>query len=228
MNIFSLEKKIWKSFLSKISLVILLFIVGVFIGLFSRERHLIDREILKRAQTNFDNIILTRRWNAKYGGVYIEKKEGVESNPYLINPDIITIDGKRYTKKNPALMTREISVYAEQDSMFKFHITSTKPLNPGNTPDELEKNALLAFENGKKEYYTKVKDDETTVFWYMAPLFVEESCMNCHAIQGYKVGDVRGGISVQFDITEMEHSVATNMYLIIGLGILTIFIILVI
>ena len=30
----------------------------------------------------------------------------------------------------------------------------------------------------------------------MAPLKVQESCLACHASQGYKVGDIRGGISV--------------------------------
>ncbi|MBF0269538.1 MAG: GHKL domain-containing protein [Alphaproteobacteria bacterium] len=30
----------------------------------------------------------------------------------------------------------------------------------------------------------------------MAPLIVKESCLNCHAAQAYKLGDVRGGISV--------------------------------
>jgi len=31
---------------------------------------------------------------------------------------------------------------------------------------------------------------------YMAPLRVEEPCLKCHAEQGYKLGDIRGGISV--------------------------------
>jgi hypothetical protein len=30
----------------------------------------------------------------------------------------------------------------------------------------------------------------------MALLLVDESCMKCHAKQGYKIGDIRGGISI--------------------------------
>ncbi len=30
----------------------------------------------------------------------------------------------------------------------------------------------------------------------MAPLFTEAPCLNCHAKQGYRMGDIRGGISV--------------------------------
>jgi diguanylate cyclase (GGDEF)-like protein len=37
----------------------------------------------------------------------------------------------------------------------------------------------------------------------MAPLFVEKPCLACHAAQGYKLGDVRGGISVRFNIDDM-------------------------
>ena len=90
--------------------------------------------------------MLTRRWNADYGGVYVEKKPGVVSNPYLVNPDIEGKDGKVYTKRNPALMTREISEYAKKDGSMMFHITSLKPLNPDNKADAFETRSLQAFE----------------------------------------------------------------------------------
>ncbi|MFC1614598.1 diguanylate cyclase [Gemmatimonadota bacterium] len=218
---FSDKKTIWKPFLVNISLVILLFILGIFIGLMIRNKQLIYQEVLTRAQANFQNIVLTRHWNAEYGGVYVEKREGVESNPYLKNPDIHTEDGKVYTKKNPALMTREISEIAEKDGMFTFHITSLKPINPGNTPDEFETRALKAFEQGVPEVFTKIKRAGATDFRYMAPLVTEEGCLQCHAEQGYRLGDIRGGISVRFDITEIENSLAENRYIIVFLGILT-------
>jgi diguanylate cyclase (GGDEF)-like protein len=44
----------------------------------------------------------------------------------------------------------------------------------------------------------------------MAPLKIEQSCLTCHNDLGYKVGDVRGGISVSFDITDIENSLHTN------------------
>lgn len=33
-------------------------------------------------------------------------------------------------------------------------------------------------------------------YFYMAPLITKKSCLKCHAKQGYKEGDIRGGISV--------------------------------
>lgn len=217
---------VWKPFILNVSVVILLFIMGIFIGVFVRNKHLIEGEILTRARAHFHNIVLTRRWNANHGGVFVEKREGVESNPYLENPDIETPDGKAYTKKNPALMTREISQLAEKDGYYSFHITSLNPLNPGNAPDEFEKEALRRFEKGETELARKEEEDGVLYFRYMAPLVTEKSCLECHAKQGYKVGDIRGGISVTFNISDVAKNIRINTYIIFVLAGLTLVILL--
>jgi diguanylate cyclase (GGDEF)-like protein len=213
--------RIWKSFILNVAAVILVFILGLFLGLIVRNRKLIETELKSRAQAHFENIVLTRRWNAGYGGVYVEKKPGVESNPYLENPDITAVDGKVYTKKNPAQMTREISEIAEKgNAAYRFHITSLTPLNPNNQPDEFERESLKAFETGSSETFTRVTDgDDRTHYRYMAPLVTEESCLQCHAKQGYRVGDIRGGISVQFDISNIEKTEKQTLCLFFVLGI---------
>ncbi len=213
------KDKIWKKFIINISLVIILFLIGIFLGFVSRVNQIIKDQLLITARGHFNNIVLTRRWNANYGGVFIKKVKGVVSNPYLENPDIETIDGVVYTKKNPALMTREISEYAEKAGDFKYHITSLLPLNPNNIADDFEKSALSQFEKGKKEIYVTISENENSIYRYMAPLYVEEGCLGCHAKQGYKIGDVRGGISVSFDITKMSRQIVTNRVIFIGLSI---------
>jgi two-component system, sensor histidine kinase and response regulator len=212
----------WRLFFLNISVVIILIVIGIFIGVFIRNRQLFYEEIHARARSDFKNIVLTRRWNAQYGGVYIEKKEGSQSNPYLDNPDIIANDGTVYTLKNPALMTREISELSISDNLFKFHITSLNPINPNNLPDEFERKALQAFEQGVQEYFLEEKADTLTWFRYMAPLVTEENCLNCHAKQGYKVGDIRGGISVSFDITDVDQRLSNNTWIIMFLSIITV------
>jgi len=207
-------KKLWKKFIRRILLVITLFTLGMFLGLFVKTKQLVNDEVISRSRTHFQDIVLTRHWNAQFNGVYVEKTEGVESNPYLENPDITTVEGKVFTKKNPALMTREISEFAREDSLYSFHITSLKPLNPGNAPDDFERGALKAFEEGKTEVYTKIKSDSKTYFRYMAPLPVEEACLQCHAEQGYEVGEIRGGISVFLDISEVERGLWINNVMI--------------
>jgi len=216
--------KLWQNFLRKNSLVMLVFAFGLAIGLFIRGNQLIQAMIEERASSHFRNIVMARRWVAQYGGVYVKKTPGMESNPYLENPDIVSMDGQIYTKKNPALMTRELSELAEADSLYSFHITSLNPLNPGNAPDDFELEALRKFEAGQSHDQTTVTRDGKTFFRYMAPLITEESCLQCHAKQGYKVGDIRGGISVLFDITEFEADHRINNILIFIFSIVSVII----
>jgi diguanylate cyclase (GGDEF)-like protein len=216
------EIKTYKSYIISISLAIALCLSAVFLGIAINTRHLVSEEILTRGKAHFNNIVITRKWNAKYGGVYVEKKEGVESNPYLDDPDITTVYNKTYTLKNPALMTREISEFAEKEGLFQFHITSLDPVNPANKADKFEETALRSFEKGVKEIHRKEIKDNKTYFRYMAPLYVEKECLKCHAKQGYKIGDVRGGISVTFNIDSIQNKLHTNIIIISILGVVTI------
>ncbi|MDT8377587.1 MAG: diguanylate cyclase [Desulfotignum sp.] len=220
------KRRLWKRFIIHVSLIVVLFLMGIFIGFAVQTSRLISEQYLSTARAHFKNIVLTRRWNAKHGGVFVKKGPDNPSNPYLENPDITAVDGTVYTMKNPALMTREISEYARQSGDFIYHITSLMPLNPGNAPDDFERDALKGFEAGDKEKHTLIRDKERAIYRYMAPLDVEDSCMPCHAKQGYRVGDVRGGISVTFDVTATEKKMARNQFGFIGLGIAAILLLL--
>jgi diguanylate cyclase (GGDEF)-like protein len=209
----------WWTFLIWLSVAVVVCSSVVFIALLLRTERLINREMLTRARTLFDHIVVTRRWNAGYGGVYVEKTAKVASNPYLRDPDLYSRDGKVYTKKNPALMTREISEIAGQEQLFAYHITSLKPLNPHNAPDAFEKTALESLGQRTREVFGMEQDQGRIFFRYLAPLLVEASCLQCHGEQGYQVGDVRGGISVRFDVSDNHQALRTNRYLLVLLGL---------
>ena len=81
------------------------------------------------------------------------------------------------------------------------HITSLNPVRPENAADEWETAALKAFENGKKEVASRETMGGEPVFRFMRPLLVEPSCLKCHQHQGYRVGDIRGGISATVSLT---------------------------
>lgn len=214
------EKRIYRNFVLSTSLVIALVLTGIFVNMAVRTRDLMYEENLIRARTLFNAILLARKWNAGYGGVYVEKTAGVASNPYLVNPDVKTVDGRVLTKRNPALMTREISEAAAREGRFTFHLTSLKLLNPENKPDAFEREALLAFEAGaRKEASVIEKINNRSSFRYMAPLYVEDDCLPCHGQQNYMRGDVRGGISVSFDIEDLRLKINRNTFWIIFLGI---------
>jgi diguanylate cyclase (GGDEF)-like protein len=221
------ENRIYTTFIISTSLVITLVLSGIFIDMAMQTRQLMNEENIIQARIVFNTIVLTRKWNANYGGVYVEKKKGVESNPYLISPDIKTVDGRVFTLRNPAFMTREISEYAEKEGMFKFHITSLKLMNPHNEADEFEKNALLQFESGTVKEVTRTElISNRTNFRYMAPLHIENDCLQCHKHQHYVVGDVRGGISITFDIEDLRRKIRSNTLIIVLFGVSTILLLL--
>ena len=55
------------------------------------------------------------------------------------------------------------------------------------------------FERGGKDKAELVEVGGQTFARFMAPLITRQACLDCHAKQGYKVGDIRGGISVTLD-----------------------------
>ncbi len=160
-----------------------------------------------RAEFAVKVIEITRLWNAKHGGIYVRVDDNTKPNPYLMVPDrdLTSTNGIELTMMNPSYMTREIVELAKQMSGLNMHLTSLKLRNPNNAPDEWERKQLELFEKGNtfgREYFKDKK-----YFRYMTALKVEESCLKCHADQDYKVGDVRGGLSVSFDVSsilEME------------------------
>ena len=177
---------------------------------------------LETARAFFQQVVITRSWNASHGGVYVPITEGLQPNPYLEDPlrDLSTDQGLTLTKINPAYMTRQIADIASEEKGIQFHITSLKPIRPGNEAADWEKKWLLSFEQGAKEQGSFVADGSGSLFRYMAPLYTKESCLKCHAKHGYQVGDVRGGISVVIPyFTEENQDVLIKGYgLIATLG----------
>ncbi|UZP68324.1 ATP-binding protein [Desulfovibrio mangrovi] len=164
----------------------------------SEKKHVND-VALRQARAFFMQIVTTRQWNAAHGGVYVLEVDGVRPNPYLDDPnrDLVTTNGERLTKINPAYMTRQISEILSDNEGVSFHITSLRPLRPNNAPDLWEHNALKKFDSGDKEDFQLINElDEQARFRYMAPLVATKACLNCHKEPEDKVGGVRGGISV--------------------------------
>jgi len=170
--------------------------------LFADDLERIDNRIEAMARERgaglFSLIERTREWNARHGGVYVPVTPHTPPNPYLEHParDVITTDGQVLTMVNPAYMTRQIAELAQSSEGVRLHITSLTPVRPTNGPDPWEADALASFEQGRKEVVGLVGEGAQAVVRYMAPLIAGEACLQCHESQGYRVGDIRGGISV--------------------------------
>lgn len=206
-------------FFFNLVLIFIGFLCAVYLGIFLNNRQAIEQELLSRARSIVETVVFARNWNAGHGSIYVQKSSEMESNPYLENPDIETVDGRVFTQKNPALMVREISEMIGDKGAFQFHMSSLNPINPNNVPDQFETEALRAFENGALEVFIRQEQQQGTYFHYMVPLVVEQSCLECHAKQGYRIGDVRGGISVRFNVDEVESLHFRNVMIIIALAL---------
>jgi|GEM_PF-1365806 len=148
----------------------------------------------------YEQISVARLWNASHGGLYAAVTPEVPPNPYLADPDrdIVTVDGKRYTKINPAYMSRQLSAISRQRSGASFRIIGRHPLNPANAPDEWETHVLgvLSGSEGTESDGT-FEEAGGPVYRAVIPLRIERPCLRCHGQQGYQVGDVKGGISIR-------------------------------
>ena len=155
-------------------------------------------EALAHATVAYQNDIVYRRWNTMHGGVYAKLTETTKPNPYLKVPEreVETISGVRLTLINPAYMTRQANELMETEHGVKGPITRLKPLRPETAADGWERRALEAFETGRDEVYALARINGGEYMRLMRPLVTEEGCLRCHLEQGYRVGDIRGGLSV--------------------------------
>lgn len=170
------------------------------IDVFSEKAIELQKQILvNQAQTHFKDQVNTRKWNATYGGVYVKPLEGQKPNPFLKDNTLKVDENLTLIRINPAWMTRQLSEISNIKG-FHFRITSLIPINPHNKASPFEERALKYIEKtGEKEYYEIDKDSN---FNYMGALVTTKACLPCHKHQGYKLGDVRGGISINLDSSE--------------------------
>lgn len=158
------------------------------------------------AEISYDKDVIYRRWVARQGGVYVPVSEMAPPNPYLRVPhrDIKTPDGLSLTLINPAYMTRQVNEMAMEANNLQGHITSLNPIRPGNYPDLWEGKALKSFERGIREISSIEMTSGKEYFRFMRPLATEKSCLKCHEFQGYKEGDMRGGISLSIPMEPLR------------------------
>ncbi len=189
------------------------FAIAFFIDM-QQELKSVDQLALIEGKASYNKDLLYRRWASIHGGVYVPITDVTLPNPalsHIPDRDVITENGVRLTLVNPAYMTRQVHEIAESQFGVKGHITSLNPIRPENGPDEWEAKVLKLFETGESEDSTVESIDGIKYFRYMHAMTVEDSCLKCHAIQGYKVGDIRGGISVSVPMDVYDQIAVSNI-----------------
>ena len=165
------------------------------------------------AQTNLNKDIVFRRWGTLHGGVYVPVTETQKSVPWLAHVpgrDVETTDGKRLTLLNPASMLRQMmDLYAEQYGV-RGRITGLRQLNPGNAPDAWERIQLERFTRGEAKEVWAVSDIGGTPYLrYLRAMYMEPGCDKCHAILGYKTGDMRGATGLNLPLAPYLEQIST-------------------
>ena len=170
-----------------------------------KKEHALESALLQ-ARTAIDKDVLFRQWNAHSGGVLVPILPGkIEPNPYLPVEDREIVDartGQKYTKINPAYMTRLVHELGATSTGIRGHITSNNPIRKGNEPDSWERAALELIESKKVIEVSRLQLGARGEYMRLIKgLVTNETCLPCHSHQGYKVGDTRGGISVDVPMT---------------------------
>jgi len=180
-----------------------------------RDTRQIEKVLAQRtANAFFQQVVISRLWNATHGGVYVPITAQTQPNQYLPlqGRDLIADNGLKLTKVNPSYMTRQLAELSQKNADgIRFHLTSLKPIRPENKATEWEEKWLNSFEQGVKEQGEFFEDGDATWFRYMAPLLTGPECLKCHAQQGYKEGDIRGGLSVS-----LPHPTHTHLHIFAG------------
>ncbi|MCL2341485.1 MAG: DUF3365 domain-containing protein [Proteobacteria bacterium] len=186
------------------------------------QNHLIIGQAEQQARMLYKQILLTRQWVSDHQGLFLMQSSTAQPNPFLHEPVMHSETGLVLVKRNPAMVTRELSEYAVKTGMGWFRVTSLRPVNPANAPDAFEQDSLLSFDRGASERLALDRKDGTRVLRYAAPLVTETSCLPCHSEHGYQVGDIRGALSITIPIIWADAIIRDNNRTLLLLGLLSV------
>jgi signal transduction histidine kinase len=189
------------------------------------QQELVLEQAARQARIIYKQILLTRRWVSDHNGLFFFKTEAVKANPFLKDMEILDDQGRHLVKRNPAMVTRELSEYANREGLFSYRVTTLQPINPDNAPDDFERKSLELFEQGVKEVVEVHTDSTGKTLHYIAPLMVEESCKECHHEKNYIPGDTRGGLSISIPINWAFKDIAQNNRMLLGIWFITILVV---
>lgn len=178
----------------------------------------IDGIVLYDAHSHFNKNRSITLWAAQHGGVYVPASEITPPNPFLSHipeRDITTPSGKKLTLLNSAYMLREMMRDYSKEFGIKGRFTSLAYLRKETAPDNWERSALQRFESGAEEISEVSTIGGVEYLRMMRPLHVKKGCLKCHGFQGYKVGDIRGGLSLSIPLTKYQAEFEKNVQVLI-------------
>ena len=215
--------KLRYKFILIIGLVLLVSYGTILLYMTDLQNDLVIGQAKHQARMLHRQLLLTREWVSDHHGLFVVKTDSVLENPYLDHPNLQTDSGITLVKRNPAMVTRELSEYAQKAGYGWFRVTSLKPVNPLNEPDPFETSSLKLFEERDLDEFIEIQNSGSEKnLRYIAPLKVKPTCIGCHSKHGYKVGDIRGALSISIPIEWADRIISKNNSTILIFGIISV------
>lgn len=197
-----------------IGLLILTASAVVFAGVYRLQEEQTLAHLDTQTKALLTQMVVLRQWVADYGGVWTTQPG-----------DIWWSERDGYFQKTPAMVTKELSQRSDALGYYRFRITSLKLKNPQNVPTDFEREALHGFEVNPAPITNSEIIGGVKMYRYMIPLKTSAACLQCHAEQGYQVGDIRGGLSVLVPTQAYDEALAQNrLALILASAIIVAFV----
>ena len=157
----------------------------------TKQINFLEEIILQEAVAHFNSLTDEKTWSIIHAGVIMgEKPDEKRSIEKMINPDWEKWQlSKQYDKSD-----------------YYFKVTSKKTINPLNKPDAFEKRGLDSFEVNRNRAYYYESGENLEKFDFIGLLKIKNTCLECHGHQGYKVGDIRGGIRISIPTENYQDS----------------------
>ncbi len=186
-----------------------------------------EQSLVSQGRSLAQEIVIFRKWAADYGGVWSKNKYlqayGYLMSFSTKNGTLGAYDGEEigtagetvFYLHNPALATRELSGLSEEKYGWTFRVVSDRYMAPQSKPDAFESKAINAIKSTKKDEYWGW---DGRYFRFAKAIYIKKGCLKCHGPEnevpesirkalvakygesvpfGYKVGDLRGIISVK-------------------------------
>lgn len=133
----------------------------------------------------------------------------------------------------PAVAIVKINELFSDKNLFSINVktVSDRPRNINNKADEFELQAMEKYKNSPNtsELFEKIQTEDEEFYQYSSPLWVQQSCLKCHSSKekapdyvsqkydlgyGYKIGDLRGIVSVKIPTKNIDIFFLTQKILI--------------
>jgi PAS domain S-box-containing protein len=154
------------------------------------------------ARTIYQHNLAYRKWSTMHGGIYTRITNNNKSNPHFMLPMGSDAGAMAFSMIDPSQMTKQAYDVLHKQSPTPATINRTVSLDyqasmdPYDEPDTWERQGLTELHSEKVTEYSAVMNINNAVYLrLLKPYVIDKGCLKCHG-SGYKVGEVRAGMSV--------------------------------